>query len=100
MTRFSITLEQGVNFVIERLENMWGGELFVPKIPSYKILDVAAAIAPKCKINYIGLRPGEKMHEQLIGEADAQYTVESKNYYTVYSPYHFLNKSFLNKCKI
>jgi UDP-N-acetylglucosamine 4,6-dehydratase (inverting) len=101
MTRFSITLEQGVNFVVERLENMWGGELFVPKIPSYKILDVAAAIAPKCKINYIGLRPGEKMHEEMITAADSFNTIEFDKYYVILPSSHdFLKwnlKNFINK---
>ena len=101
MTRFSITLEQGVNFVIERLENMWGGELFVPKIPSYKILDVAVAIAPKCKINYIGLRPGEKIHEEMITAADSFNTIEFDKYYVILPSSHdFLKwtiKNFINK---
>jgi UDP-N-acetylglucosamine 4,6-dehydratase (inverting) len=104
MTRFSITLEQGVNFVIECLKNMWGGELFVPKIPSYKILDVARAIAPKCKINYIGLRPGEKIHEEMITSADSFNTVEFEKYYVILPSTHdFLKwsiKSFLNKSSI
>jgi UDP-N-acetylglucosamine 4,6-dehydratase (inverting) len=101
MTRFSITLEQGVNFVIECLKNMWGGELFVPKIPSYKILDVAAAIAPKCKINFIGLRPGEKMHEEMMTSADSFNTIEFEKYYVILPSTHdFLKwstKDFLNK---
>ena len=101
MTRFSITLEQGVNFVIECLQNMWGGELFVPKIPSYRILDVAAAIAPKCKINFIGLRPGEKMHEEMITSADSFNTIEFEKYYVILPSTHdFLKwdiKNFLNK---
>ena len=66
MTRFNITLKQGVYFVLQCLDKMWGGELFVPKIPSYKILDVAKAIAPECKYETVGIRPGEKMHEEMI----------------------------------
>ena len=101
MTRFSITLEEGVNFVIECFKNMWGGELFVPKIPSYRILDVAAAIAPKCKINFIGLRPGEKMHEEMITAADSFNTIEFEKYYVILpSSHEFLKwnvKDFLNK---
>lgn len=101
MTRFSITLEEGVNFVTECLQNMWGGELFVPKIPSYRILDVAAAIAPKCKINFIGLRPGEKLHEEMITSADSFNTIEFEKYYVILPSTHdFLKwsiKDFLNK---
>jgi UDP-N-acetylglucosamine 4,6-dehydratase (inverting) len=101
MTRFSITLEQGVNFVIDCLQNMWGAELFIPKIPSYRILDVAAAVAPNCKINYIGLRPGEKMHEEMITAADSYNTIEFEKYYVILpSVYDFLKwkiKDFLNR---
>jgi UDP-N-acetylglucosamine 4,6-dehydratase (inverting) len=101
MTRFSITLEQGVNFVIDCLQNMWGGELFIPKIPSYRILDVAAAVVPNCKINYIGLRPGEKMHEEMITAADSYNTIEFEKYYVILPSVHdFLKwkiKDFLNR---
>ena len=57
-------MEQGVNFVLKCLKNMWGGDLFIPKIPSYRILDVAESIAPDCDIDIIGIRPGEKLHEE------------------------------------
>ena len=83
MTRFSITLEQGVNFVLKCLKNMWGGDLFVPKIPSYRILDVAKSIAPNCDLNIIGIRPGEKLHEEMITETDSLNTVEFDNYYVI-----------------
>lgn len=83
MTRFNITLQQGVDFVLKSLKRMWGGELFVPKIPSYKILDVAAAIAPECKIEIVGIRPGEKIHEEMITETDAINTVEFDNYFVI-----------------
>ncbi len=83
MTRFSITLDEGVNFVINCLTTMWGGELFVPKIPSYKILDVARAISPDCKIKIIGLRPGEKIHEEMITASDSVNTLEFKDYYVI-----------------
>ena len=83
MTRFSITLDEGVNFVINCLTTMWGGELFVPKIPSYKILDVAKAISPDCKIKIIGLRPGEKIHEEMITGSDSANTLEFKDYYVI-----------------
>lgn len=83
MTRFNITLQEGVDFVIKNLERMWGGELFVPKIPSYKILDVAKAIAPECKLVYNGIRPGEKLHEEMITITDAINTIEFEDYYVI-----------------
>ena len=83
MTRFNITLQEGVDFVLECLEKMWGGELFVPKIPSYKILDVAKAVAPECKIEIVGIRPGEKIHEEMITETDSINTIEFENYYVI-----------------
>jgi UDP-N-acetylglucosamine 4,6-dehydratase len=76
MTRFSLTLEEGVEFVLKNLEGMHGGEVFVPKIPSYRILDVAKAAAPDAKIEVIGIRPGEKLHELMIPEDDARITLE------------------------
>ncbi len=83
MTRFTITLQQGVNFVIERLAKMWGGEIFVPKISSYRIKDVAKAFAPRAKIVKIGLRAGEKMHEEMITSSDSLNTLEFKKYYVI-----------------
>ena len=83
MTRFNITLQKGVDFVLECLEKMWGGELFVPKIPSYKILDVAKAIAPDCKHEIVGIRPGEKLHEEMITETDSLNSVEFEKYFVV-----------------
>ncbi|HCA41960.1 MAG TPA: UDP-N-acetylglucosamine 4,6-dehydratase (inverting) [Bacteroidetes bacterium] len=83
MTRFNITLQEGVNFVLTCLDKMWGGELFVPKIPSYRILDVANAIAPECKINIVGVRPGEKIHEEMITETDSLNTIEFKDYFVI-----------------
>ncbi len=83
MTRFSITLQQGVDFVMDCLQRMWGGELFVPKIPSYRILDVAAAVAPEASIELVGIRPGEKLHEEMITATDALSTVEFDNYYVI-----------------
>ena len=83
MTRFNITLQEGVDFVLNCLEKMWGGELFVPKIPSYSILDVAQAIAPGCKHKFVGIRPGEKLHEEMITETDALNSVEFKKYYVI-----------------
>ena len=83
MTRFNITLQEGVNFVIKCLERMWGGELFVPKIPSYRILDVAEAIAPDAKREIIGIRPGEKLHEEMITQTDALNTVVFDDYFVI-----------------
>lgn len=76
MTRFWITLQQGVDFVIDCIERMHGGEIFVPKIPSMNIMDLAAAIAPECKTEVVGIRPGEKLHEVMVPEDDARNTVE------------------------
>jgi UDP-N-acetylglucosamine 4,6-dehydratase (inverting) len=86
MTRFNITLRGGVEMVIHALENAWGGELFVPKIPSYNILDIAKAIDEKCKINVIGIRPGEKLHEEMISVSDSYYTYDLGKYYVILPP--------------
>jgi FlaA1/EpsC-like NDP-sugar epimerase len=83
MTRFNITLEDGVKLVIFALENMWGGEIFVPKIPSYRITDVAEAIDPGCRQVNIGIRPGEKLHEEMITETDALNSVEFRDYFVI-----------------
>ena len=83
MTRFNITLDEGVDFVISSLKVMWGGEIFIPRIPSYNIVDVAKAIAPKAKIEIVGIRPGEKLHEEMITSIDAMNTVEFKNYFVI-----------------
>lgn len=83
MTRFNITLEQGVHFVFDSLDRMVGGEIFIPKIPSYRILDVAKAIAPNHEIKMIGIRPGEKLHEEMITESDSFRTLEFGNYYVI-----------------
>jgi UDP-N-acetylglucosamine 4,6-dehydratase len=83
MTRFWLSLEQGVRFVIACLEQMEGGEVFVPKIPSMKVIDLARAIAPKVQVDIIGIRPGEKLHEVLISEDEARNTVELENMFVV-----------------
>lgn len=83
MTRFNITLEDGVKLVLYALENMWGGEIFVPKIPSYKITDVAKAIAPSCQLRNVGIRPGEKLHEEMITITDALSTIEFEKYFVI-----------------
>jgi UDP-N-acetylglucosamine 4,6-dehydratase (inverting) len=86
MTRFNITLQGGVDMVIFALQNAWGGELFVPKIPSYKILDLADAIAPGCEKKIIGIRPGEKIHEEMISSTDSFYTYDIGKYYVIVPP--------------
>jgi UDP-N-acetylglucosamine 4,6-dehydratase len=86
MTRFFITLEQGANFVINCIEEMKGGEIFVPKMPSIKITDLARAVCPGCKQKIIGIRPGEKLHEMLVPKDDGIYTYEHKNKFVTY-PY-------------
>ena len=83
MTRFWITLQQGVDFVIMAVTGMQGGELFVPKIPSAKILDLAAAIGPECTIDHVGIRPGEKLHEMMISQDDARQTLEFDDHYII-----------------
>jgi UDP-N-acetylglucosamine 4,6-dehydratase/5-epimerase len=85
MTRFWITLDQGVDFVIKSLDRMSGGELFVPKIPSMNIMDLAAAIAPECRTEVVGIRPGEKLHELMITEDDARNTYEYDDHFTIRS---------------
>jgi len=83
MTRFWISLDQGVRFVIRAAENMFGGEVFVPKIPSMKVVDLAKAVAPEAKVEIIGIRPGEKLHEVLISEDEARQTVELSDMFVV-----------------
>lgn len=83
MTRFNISLEDGVRMVMHALENQWGGEIFVPKIPSYRITDVAEAIGPDCRQEVVGIRPGEKLHEEMVTETDAINTVEFKKYFVI-----------------
>lgn len=86
MTRFNISLEEGVKMVFNAIEHAWGGEIFVPKIPSYRILDVARAIGPDCEHPEIGIRPGEKIHEEMITEADSFFTVDLGKYYAILPP--------------
>lgn len=83
MTRFNISLDQGVDMVLHALENAWGGEIFVPKIPSYKILDLAEAIGPECKKPVVGIRPGEKIHEEMITSSDSYSTFNIGKYYVI-----------------
>ena len=86
MTRFWITLEQGVDFVLGCLERMRGGEIFIPKIPSMNILDLTHAVCPDCRTEQVGIRPGEKLHEVLLPEEDARNAIEYPDYFAVYPP--------------
>ena len=83
MTRFNITLEESVNFVLFCLNKMWGGEIFVPKIPSYKIIDFAKAISTKAKLKFVGIRAGEKLHEEMITDTDSLNTIDLGKYYAI-----------------
>ncbi|HEX6332835.1 MAG TPA: UDP-N-acetylglucosamine 4,6-dehydratase (inverting) [Flavisolibacter sp.] len=83
MTRFNISLTEGVEMVLHALESAWGGELYVPKIPSYKIVDVAKAIGPDCEIEVVGIRPGEKVHEEMITSSDSFTTYDLGKYYVI-----------------
>lgn len=87
MTRFNISLEDGVNMVLWAIQNSIGGEIFVPKIPSYKITTVAEAIAPNAKLIDVGIRPGEKLHEEMITESDSYNTIEFEKYYAILSSF-------------
>lgn len=83
MTRFNISLQDGVQMVMHALEHSWGGELYVPKIPSYKITEVAKAIGPECKHEIVGIRPGEKVHEEMITSSDSFTTYDLGDYYVI-----------------
>lgn len=83
MTRFMISLSQGVELVWHAFNDMVGGEIYVKKIPSMNMVDLARALAPKCELEFVGIRPGEKLHEQMIGEEDAKYTFEYSQYYKI-----------------
>jgi UDP-N-acetylglucosamine 4,6-dehydratase len=88
MTRFNISLSGGVDMVMHALSNAWGGEIFVPKIPSYKITDVATAISPECEQVVVGIRPGEKVHEEMITTSDSFYTYDLGKYYIILPATH------------
>jgi len=92
MTRFWITLDQGVRFVIRSLEQMHGGEIFVPKIPSMKLVDMAHAVAPDCQIECIGIRPGEKLHEVLLSEDEARNAVETSEMFVIQPAHNWWKK--------
>lgn len=91
MTRFNISLQGGVDMVMHALEYAWGGEIFIPKIPSYKILDVAEAIGPECDKPIVGIRPGEKVHEEMITTSDSFYTYDLGKYYIILPATHNWN---------
>lgn len=93
MTRFWITLEQGVEFVVNSMQRMQGGEIFVPKIPSMKITDLADAIAPGCRHEYIGIRPGEKLHEVMVPEDDARNTIELDDFFIIQPQFPWWGKN-------
>lgn len=98
MTRFWITLEQGVRFVASKLEIMHGGEIFVPKIPSMKMTELAKAIGPDCKIKIVGIRPGEKLHELMIASDDSRHVLEYKDYFVIQPAFHWWdNEAFASK---
>ncbi|MBF0385365.1 MAG: UDP-N-acetylglucosamine 4,6-dehydratase (inverting) [Candidatus Omnitrophica bacterium] len=99
MTRFWITLEQGVRFVIKSFERMYGGEIFVPKIPSMTIIDLAKAIAPECKTKVVGIRPGEKMHEVMISKDDARNTKELEDCYIIQPAFNWWDENHHTNCK-
>jgi UDP-N-acetylglucosamine 4,6-dehydratase (inverting) len=83
MTRFNISLQEGADMVLHAMETAWGGEIFVPKIPSYKLTDVAEAIGPECKHEIVGIRPGEKIHEEMITSSDSFSTYDLGKYYAI-----------------
>ena len=100
MTRFWITLEQGVDFVLQCLENMVGGEIFVPKIPSMNIMDLAKAVCPNCRTEIIGIRPGEKLHEVMVPRDDARETMEFEDYYVIKPAFRYFARRFFDEdCK-
>jgi len=92
MTRFWITLEQAVEFILQCLERMCGGELFVPKIPSMNIMDLAKAIAPQCETRIVGVRPGEKIHELMISRDDARQTLELDSFYLIQPQFNYWSR--------
>lgn len=96
MTRFWITLDEGVRIVLRALEEMHGGEIFIPKIPSVRVIDIAEAIAPGVKHEIVGIRPGEKLHEVLISESESPMCFEYKDYFEIHPSFPFWTKKKLN----
>ena len=97
MTRFNILLEEGVDMVLWALENAMGTEIFVPKIPSYRITDVAKAVAPNCKIEVVGIRPGEKLHEEIITTSDSATTIDIGPYYVILPVNNGVKKRYMKE---
>ena len=97
MTRFNILLEEGVDMVLWALENAMGTEIFVPKIPSYRITDVAKAVAPNCKIEVVGIRPGEKLHEEMITTSDSATTIDIGPYYVILPVNNGVKKRYMKE---
>lgn len=91
MTRFNISLQDGVNMVMYAIEHHLGGEIFIPKIPSYRVLDVAKAVAPECETKIVGVRPGEKIHEEMITDADSLSTIDLGKYYVILPSVSFVH---------
>ena len=96
MTRFNISLDEGVDMVIWAIENALGGEVFVPKIPSYRIMDIADAVGPSCRKEVIGIRPGEKIHEEMITESDSASTIDLGRYYAILPSDGSLERQYQN----
>ena len=94
MTRFWITPDQGAKFVLKGLEILAGGEIFVPKIPSMNMVDLARAICPECKTEIVGIRPGEKLHEVMVPKGDARRTLEYEDYYLIQPDFNFWGRRF------
>ena len=99
MTRFWLTIEDGVQFVLDSLERMHGGEIFVPKIPSFKVTDVARVVCPDVPTRVIGIRPGEKLHEIMITEDDSNYTYEFDDHFAILSPSLLASGAYKNSGK-
>ena len=99
MTRFWLSLDDGVDFVLKSIKTMQGGEIFIPKIPSFRVIDAAKVVAPEAKINIIGIRPGEKLHEIMITEDDSFHTREFENSYVILSPDLIKSDSYKNSGK-
>ena len=97
MTRFNISLDDAINLVNYAIKNNYGGEIFVPKLPSFKIIDLAKAMYPKKKVKYIGIRNGEKIHEDLISKAESLKTIENKDYYVVLNKTNTKTINFFKK---
>jgi UDP-N-acetylglucosamine 4,6-dehydratase (inverting) len=98
MTRFNISLQEGVDMVLHALNEAWGGEIFVPKIPSYRIVDVAEAIGPECEKPIVGIRPGEKIHEEMITASDSFNTVDVGSYYVILpQTFRYTKEDYLEK---